>query len=251
MTEHQNYLRDALEKNKQWLEYDQQREAYVKAILARMLWLEKQLNEASRTQQQQHNEDHSVEEKIRQMKEHYEGLLQKAKDELDVLREEVDKIHQNLVDTQNWCKEREKEVEELKQQLQTERLESSQEDHYYTVVEEQHLRDETNDLQERLKEERRRSANSELQANLYQRFMLNHHHAGQEEIADLKRQRDQQDESACEVMPGPSQLSRDGWASMTHGNLMDESFLECPSCQAEYPASHYRELMSHLEICLD
>ncbi|XP_069548676.1 centrosomal protein of 55 kDa-like isoform X2 [Brachyistius frenatus] len=226
MTEHQNYLRDALEKNKQWLEYDQQREAYVKAILARMLWLEKQLNEASRTQQQQHNEDHSVEEKIRQMKEHYEGLLQKAKDELDVLREEVDKIHQNLVDTQNWCKEREKEVEELKQQLQTERLESSQEDHYYTVVEEQHLRDETNDLQERLKEERRRSANSELQ-------------------------RDQQDESACEVMPGPSQLSRDGWASMTHGNLMDESFLECPSCQAEYPASHYRELMSHLEICLD
>ncbi len=50
---------EALEKNKEWLEYDQQREAYVKAILARMLWLEKQLNEANQTRSQQHNEDHS------------------------------------------------------------------------------------------------------------------------------------------------------------------------------------------------
>lgn len=50
---------EALEKNKQWLEYDQQREAYVRAILARMLWLEKQLNEANQARSQQHNEDHS------------------------------------------------------------------------------------------------------------------------------------------------------------------------------------------------
>lgn len=50
---------EALEKNKQWLEYDQQREAYVRAILARMLWLEKQLNEANQDRSQQHNEDHS------------------------------------------------------------------------------------------------------------------------------------------------------------------------------------------------
>lgn len=49
----------ALEKNKQWLEYDQQREFYVRAILARMLWLEKQLNDANQALSQQHNEDHS------------------------------------------------------------------------------------------------------------------------------------------------------------------------------------------------
>lgn len=50
---------EALDKNKQWLEYDQQREAYVRAILARMLWLEKQLNEANQAVSKQHNEDHS------------------------------------------------------------------------------------------------------------------------------------------------------------------------------------------------
>lgn len=45
-----------IKKNKHWLEYDQEREAYVRAILARMLGLEMQLNE---TNQQPHNEDHS------------------------------------------------------------------------------------------------------------------------------------------------------------------------------------------------
>lgn len=50
---------EALEKNKQWLEYDQQREAYVRGILDRMLWLEKQLNEANQARSQQHKEDHS------------------------------------------------------------------------------------------------------------------------------------------------------------------------------------------------
>lgn len=49
----------ALEKNKQWLEYDQQREAYVRAILDRMLWLEKQQNDANQALSQQHNKDHS------------------------------------------------------------------------------------------------------------------------------------------------------------------------------------------------
>lgn len=36
------------------------------------------------------------------MQEHYETLLQKAKDELEVLRKEVDMTHQNLRTTQNW-----------------------------------------------------------------------------------------------------------------------------------------------------
>lgn len=50
---------EALEKNEQWLEYDQQREAYVRATLARMLWLEKRVNKANQACSQQHNEDHS------------------------------------------------------------------------------------------------------------------------------------------------------------------------------------------------
>ncbi|XP_039994732.1 centrosomal protein of 55 kDa-like isoform X2 [Xiphias gladius] len=295
ITELQNHLRDALEKNKQWLEYDQQREAYVRAIMARMLWLEKQLNEANQARSQQHNEDHSDEKgRIRQMQEHYERLLQKAKDKLKVLKEQVDITQQNLIITQNWYKGREMEVEELKQQLQTEQIsrKSATEDHHCSEDEEQQLRDEIKELQCRLDEEKRRSASFELQANLAQKFMLNRHYADQEKIADLERQikissqdlademqdcsylkkqmvrvlkmlqktkdhltkqskRDQQDCNSSEATHPPSQLSRDSLMSSTHSSLLNESFLECPSCQAEYPASQYRELMNHLEICLD
>ncbi|XP_039857556.1 centrosomal protein of 55 kDa-like isoform X4 [Simochromis diagramma] len=294
VAEVQIHLRDALEKNKQWLEYDQQREAYVRAILARMLWLEKQLNEANQARSQQHNEDHSDEkEKISQMQEHYERLLQKAKDELEVLRERVEVTHQNLMITQNWCKEREREVEELKQQLQAERLSrSTQEVQNCPEDEEQQQRDVREVLQGVLDDERRRSGNSELQANLFQRFMLNRHHADQEKIADLERQiqissqdlederqncsylkkqmvkvlkalqkgkghvakqlkREEPDQSSGETNPPLSQFSRPSLTSSPHSNLMNESFLECPVCQAEYPVSHHRELMNHLEICLN
>ncbi|XP_030603528.1 centrosomal protein of 55 kDa-like isoform X1 [Archocentrus centrarchus] len=296
VAELQNHLRDALEKNKQWLEYDQQREAYVRAILARMLWLEKQLNEANQARSQQHNEDHSDEkEKISQMQGHYERLLQKAKDELEVLRERVEVTQQNLMITQNWCKEREREVEELEQQLKAERMSrrSTQEDQSCPEDEEQEQTDENIDLQGMLDEEGRRSANAELQVNLFQRFMLNRHYADQEKIADLERQikissqdlederqncsylkeqmvkvlkilqkskgrvakqskREEPDHSSGETSPPLSpHLSRPSLTSSPQVNVMNESILECPSCQAEYPVSHHRELMNHLEICLN
>ena len=49
----------ALDKNQQWLAYDQQREAYVKAALARVFGLEQQLNQAKQALTQKHNEAHS------------------------------------------------------------------------------------------------------------------------------------------------------------------------------------------------
>ncbi|XP_075949909.1 centrosomal protein of 55 kDa-like [Anarhichas minor] len=264
-----------------------------------MLWLEKQLNEANQARLQQHNEDHSDKmEKISQMQEHYERLLQKAKDELEVLREKF-----NM--TQNWCVETERGLEELKQQLQTANMSrtSAPGDHHCSEDEEQWLsaetenlqdeeqwqRAETEDLQCRLHKEKRRSAHFELQSSVLQKVLLNHQHADQEKIADLERQikissqdledekqncsylkkqmvrvlkklqkprdhatkqskRDQQDRTSCEAA---SLSSRDTPTWSPPSSSLDESFLECPSCRAEYPASHYRELLSHLEICFD
>ncbi|XP_047458465.1 centrosomal protein of 55 kDa-like isoform X2 [Mugil cephalus] len=289
VAELQNNLRDALEKNRLWLEYDQEREAYVRAILGRMLWLENQLNEANQAHSQQHNEAHSDEkEKIFQIQEHYEQLLQKAKDELEVLREQTNIAQQNLIMTENWYKEREMEVEELRQQLSTERMSrnSARDDQHCPGVQEQQQSDEAKDLHGMLVEEKRRSANFELQANMFQRFMLNRHHTDQEEIADLKRQirissqdlederhdcsylkkqmirvlkklqktkdhSEQQDPSSCEGMHPPSQFSREISTSSPRSSVLNESFLECPSCQAKYPANDYRKLINHLETCLD
>ena len=50
---------EALERNKRWLDYDQHRDAYVSAIMGRMSWQEKQLNEANLSCSKKHNEDHS------------------------------------------------------------------------------------------------------------------------------------------------------------------------------------------------
>ncbi|XP_074502020.1 centrosomal protein of 55 kDa-like isoform X4 [Sebastes fasciatus] len=284
----------ALEKNEQWLEYDQQREAYVRATLARMLWLEKRVNKANQACSQQHNEDHSDErERISQMQEHYEKLLQKARDELEALREQVDTTHQNLITIQNRCKERESEVEELMQQLRTENMsrENTLEDQHCSEDEEQWLTAETENLQSILDEERHRSANFELQSILFKKCLLNRHHADQKKIADLERQimisaqdledekqncsylkeqmvkvlkrlqkpkdhgtkqskRHQQDHTTCEAAHPASPSPRDGLTCSPPSSLLDESFLECPECQAEYPARDYRELISHLEICL-
>ncbi|XP_034754843.1 centrosomal protein of 55 kDa isoform X8 [Etheostoma cragini] len=291
----QNHLNYALEKNKQWLEYDKQREAYVRATLARMLWLENELNKANQARLQQHNEDHSdVRERISQVQEHYESLLQKAKDELEVLREQLDMAHQNLKVTQNWCKEKECEVEELKQQLQTENIsiKSAPEDPNRSEDEEQWLTAETEDLQCRLDEEKRRSANFEMQLTFFQKCLKNCHREDQEKIADLERQiniysqdledemencsylkkqmvrvlkklqkskdpgtksskRNPQDGNSCEAAHTPSLCSRDSLTRSPPSNLLNESFLECPSCRTEFPASHYRELLIHLDDCID
>ncbi|XP_015242626.1 PREDICTED: centrosomal protein of 55 kDa-like [Cyprinodon variegatus] len=252
----QNDLSDALEKSKQWLEYDQQREAYMRAILDKVLWLEKQLSETNQARSKQHNEEHSDEETQKQIEECIESYEKEVDVKLDMLRKQ-DKVFDQVLVT---AKEEE----------------------------EQQLKNETKELQAKLKEERRRSTNLELQASFYQRYVLNHHYADQEEIADLKRQikisaqdledakRDssylkkqmlrilkklpktkgldpkqskthQQDVSSCEEgMP-----HRDSPESSFHTSRLDQSFLECPSCQAEYPASQYRQLLEHLEMCVE
>lgn len=33
-------------------------------------------------------------------------------------------------------------------------------------------------------------------------------------------------------------------------SILDESFLECPKCQASYPTSRHRELLAHIDFCL-
>ncbi|KAM8859838.1 centrosomal protein of 55 kDa-like isoform 5-T5 [Spinachia spinachia] len=234
-----------LEKNEEWLECDEQREAYVRATLARMLWLEKQLNEANKARLQQNNEDHSYavireEEKFSQMQQHHERLLREAEDKLKVLRENFKTIERKLIMTENLCQKREREVEKLKQQLQTESMSrtGSRGNDQCCEDEERWLSAESEDLQCRLDEEKPRLSGFELQ-----KLLLN----GQEKIAELERQRDQQGHTSGEAA---SLFSRDSLSWPPPGNLLNESFLECPSCRAEYPVSQHRKLMSHLEVCL-
>ncbi|CAB1443684.1 unnamed protein product [Pleuronectes platessa] len=276
VTELQNQLRDALERNKQWLDYDQHRDAYVRAIMDRMSWQEKQLNEANLSCSRKHNEDHSDEKKrIVQMQEYYDRLLQKAKDELEVLRGQIDITQQNLTTTTNWCKERDMELEELKQHLQNKELsvKSSPEDDHHSENELEELADKNKDLEDTLYEEKRRATNSELQVNLLQKIVLNNHSADQEKIADLERQIQISTQDLEDARQDCSHLKKqmvkvlkllkktvrqdtnttefcsDHVTSSTSRHSLNESFLACPCCEVEYPVSQYRELMKHLDAC--
>ncbi|XP_078788408.1 centrosomal protein of 55 kDa isoform X2 [Oryzias latipes] len=261
-------LRDALEKNKQWLNYDQQREAYVKAILAKMLWLEKHLNEANQARLLQHNEEHSNAGKLTQMQEHFEGVLQKVTEDLKTCQDQVEMTHQNLIIAQSWCKEKERELEELVHQLHVERAnkERAEEDPASCHVENQPLMDET-DLQVLLRDERRKSANFELQITIAAQDLEDEKHdcsylrkqmvkllkmlpkAKRHGAEEMKRNK--QASSSSEDVQPPSHTSRDSLASSAHSDALNESFLECPSCQAKYAASQHQELLNHLEMCLE
>uniref|UniRef100_A0A3B3VEL7 Centrosomal protein of 55 kDa-like n=1 Tax=Poecilia latipinna TaxID=48699 RepID=A0A3B3VEL7_9TELE len=218
----------ALEKNKQWLEYDQQREAYVRAILDKMLWLEKHLNETNQAHSMQHNEEHSYGES--------KGQWAARKIACGC------QLHKNST---SRFRAREEELEALTHHLKSEIINkgSPKEECHNSEEEEQQLREETQELQARLKEEKRRSTNFELQVNA-------HDMPTYDTVQFLKLQY-QQDPDSCEEAMPPSSSPGDNPVSSSHTSVLNESVLECPTCQNEYPASEYRELLKHLEICLD
>ncbi|XP_041698643.1 centrosomal protein of 55 kDa isoform X2 [Coregonus clupeaformis] len=167
----QDHLRDALEKNQQWMVYDQQREAYVKAVLARTLELEQQLNQANQALQQQHKEGNSAapEKSSSQLQEYYDKLLLQAKRDVEAHKEAAARA-------QGRYEERCREVAEAREQLQAERLSSR-----HTVSEERkcsadrtdRMRSELDSMDARLEEERKRCAELLLQVNLLQKSLLN------------------------------------------------------------------------------
>ncbi|XP_046888167.1 centrosomal protein of 55 kDa [Hypomesus transpacificus] len=174
-------LRDALEKNQQWLVYDHQREAYVKAVLARTLELEQQLstaNTALQALQQTQHSDASTDEKSQaqaRMQEHCNQLLQGAKRDAEGQREQASRAQAELGELQRRYEERSLQLEETREQLQAERLCNR-----HTVSEERkcstertdRMRVELESMDVRLEEERKRSADLLLQVNLLQKSLL-------------------------------------------------------------------------------
>ncbi|XP_029311801.1 cone cGMP-specific 3',5'-cyclic phosphodiesterase subunit alpha'-like isoform X2 [Cottoperca gobio] len=225
----QDQLRDALEKNLQWLTYDQQREAYVQSVLARTLELE---------QQQQNKQEVTSEansagpEKDIELKSHYEQLLSgvqknlerqkdqvtRSQQELDVQRgrtskaqaellsqkEQVGRLHEEMSALQRryeeQCsdmssflrkyEERGKESEDVKMQLQAERLGNRHvvsEERKVSSERSDRMRTELESMDIRLEEERKRSAELLLQVNMLQKSLLSQNEE-QRRIAAMEQQ---------------------------------------------------------------
>ncbi|XP_077350915.1 centrosomal protein of 55 kDa-like [Festucalex cinctus] len=277
VAELQKTLKDALAKNQQWLAYNQQREAYVRTVVDRMLWLDNQLDRAVRAQLTQHNEEHSeAVERTREMKEHFESLLVIGRDNLVIIKQQLDVTRQDLADTKNRYKEKEMEASELKQQLQR------------CSEEKELMMDEVRALQGRLDEEKSRAAKLELQ-----RFMVKRHNATQDKIADLeeqvhsssldledemenssylktqlvrllnmlqrsddklayyeKKQQEEDYKKEDEEEPVYEEM-RPFVTSSPNDSSLDRSYLDCPVCRIRCPAQNYRQMLDHLEVCLN
>ncbi|XP_076007957.1 cone cGMP-specific 3',5'-cyclic phosphodiesterase subunit alpha'-like [Genypterus blacodes] len=156
----QDQLRDALEKNQQWLMYDQQREAFVQSVLSRTRELEAQLAQTQQPKQELDSDAPSTsaaaERSGDQVKSHYEQLLsglqkdlqdqkdwalrsqqelfmqrekttearaelQSQEEAMSALRRNYDDRCRELTSIQRKYEDASKELEETKEQLQAER----------------------------------------------------------------------------------------------------------------------------------
>ncbi|XP_073411942.1 centrosomal protein of 55 kDa isoform X5 [Dendrobates tinctorius] len=257
-------LKDALEKNRQWLVYDQQREAYVQGLMARMVDLEQQVANA-----QQAEESNSEEDKQK----YYDRLLLAAKKDLEGERQITAQLNSELSAVRMQQEEKNKELENVSATLKA--LRESEKGHREEERRKfkekmQRIKDELDLYREKYEEEKKinwdlsnqiQRCTSDLengkidQQNVQQQLnkVLKELRKTQEQITKLEpAKRDIYFvDSSCTF---PSDFNdkltlRDKQPSPKHKGLLDESFLECPRCRVMYPTSQHRELLAHIDFC--
>ncbi|XP_048362988.1 centrosomal protein of 55 kDa isoform X2 [Sphaerodactylus townsendi] len=238
-------LKDALEKNHQWLIYDQQRETYVQGLLGRIFELEQQI----RTTHQQEVKETQTEEQ--QM--HYIQQLAAARNDVEIERLAVAQLHSEL----DAFKKRHDETQQEMAHLNVMKVE--QQANMQTLQDENHskgeiiqrLTDENKLAREKLEEERKRTEALVSQVELLHRALLRQQEEN-DRIAALEQQK-LPEPTRIEVLHNfqaafeDKMVIQEEHSSPT--NLHDESFLECPKCKALYPTSQHRELLVHIDFC--
>uniref|UniRef100_A0A8C8ATR9 Centrosomal protein of 55 kDa n=1 Tax=Otus sunia TaxID=257818 RepID=A0A8C8ATR9_9STRI len=243
-------LKDALEKNQQWLLYDQQREAYVRGLLGRIFELEQKSEIVS----QQESKEFSSEGQDEKQK-YYDQLLRTAKSDLETERCTVTQLRSEL----NEFKRKYEEAQEitrlnaLLQSQQVAEVKTLENENKIKEEKVQRLKQENETIKGQLREEKKKSEDLLCQVQLFHKSLLKQ----QEErtrIALLEQQKLQ--ESGC--MKPQEDLQAvfeekltvyDRSPSPKYSSLLDESFLECPRCKVQYPASQHRELLAHIDFC--
>ncbi|XP_012999313.2 centrosomal protein of 55 kDa isoform X1 [Cavia porcellus] len=152
-------LKDALEKNQQWLVYDQQREAFVKGLLAKIFELEKKTETSVPSHPQQTKKAESEDSLQEEKQKYYKHLLANAKRDLEVERQTITQLSSELNELRKKYEEAQKEVQGLNQLLCSQRKAEVQhlEDDRHKTERIERLKEENSLAREKLDEERRRS----------------------------------------------------------------------------------------------
>uniref|UniRef100_A0A4W4EP80 TSG101 and ALIX binding domain-containing protein n=1 Tax=Electrophorus electricus TaxID=8005 RepID=A0A4W4EP80_ELEEL len=198
--------RHALEKNQQWLAYDQQREAYVRAVVEKTHQLEQQLSQANEALQQ------------KDRKACMEGE-QKSACILDcIFITCTPSLGMHLINATLF------KVNHFQKVLLTQQNEQNR-----MSVLEQQIQVSAKDLEDEKRD------NQHLQRQLHK---------------ILKELRKSKDKVARLEYKLSGDLRSHASPTKAH-NLLNESFLECPNCRAQYPTSRHRELLVHIDECFD
>ncbi|RLW03999.1 hypothetical protein DV515_00005948 [Chloebia gouldiae] len=169
-TEVERQLKDALEKNQQWLLYDQQREAYVRGLLGRIFELEQKAEIASKQESKSNSEGHLQEEK----QEYSDQLLLTAKHDPDTERHTITQLRSDLNKLKKIYEEAEGEMMSLNALLQSQRLAEMKTQENENKMKEKALRlkQENETIKEQLREEKEKSENLLCQVQLLRKSLL-------------------------------------------------------------------------------
>uniref|UniRef100_A0A8C0N909 Centrosomal protein of 55 kDa n=1 Tax=Canis lupus familiaris TaxID=9615 RepID=A0A8C0N909_CANLF len=288
-------LSQALEKNQQWLVYDQQREVYVKGLLAKIFELEQKPETAAHSRPQQTKKAESEDFLQEEKQKYYNHLLANAKKDLEVERQTITQLNFELSEFRRKYEETQKEVQDLNQLLSSQRKADVQhlEDDRHKTEKIQRLKEENDIAREKLEEEKKRSEELLSQVQFLYTSLLKHQEE-QTRIALLEQQM-----HACTLDFENEKLDRQNMQHQLHVILkelrkarnqitqleslkqlrelafteplvtfqgesenrvkvaspktptaaLNESLVECPKCNIQYPATEHRDLLVHVEYC--
>uniref|UniRef100_A0A8C5ME71 Centrosomal protein 55 n=1 Tax=Leptobrachium leishanense TaxID=445787 RepID=A0A8C5ME71_9ANUR len=241
---------EALEKNQQWLEYDQQRETYVQGLMARIFELEQQLATLNQKLQQQVKDTASEGELPSALQKYYDKLLLTAKKELEEEKKQSVLLNAELSASRAKHEAQQKEMEDLSTSLRSVRESERQlreDDRKRMKDKVMRLKIELEMCKDKAEDEKKRSSELSDQVQVIQKSLLKHQE-DEKRVAALEQQ--VLDSFNNVRTDFEDKLSmREQYPSPTSRNLLDESFLECPKCKAVYPTSEHRELLAHLDYC--
>ncbi|XP_030806986.1 centrosomal protein of 55 kDa [Camarhynchus parvulus] len=169
-TEIERQLKDALEKNQQWLLYDQQREAYVRGLLGRIFELEQKAEIVSQQESKSNSEGHPQEEK----QEYCDQLFLTAKRDPETERRTITQLRSELNELKKTYQETQGEMMSLNALLQSQQLaEMKTQENENTMKEKaQRLKQENETLKEQLREEKEKSEDLLCQVQLLRKSLL-------------------------------------------------------------------------------
>ncbi|NXO16438.1 CEP55 protein, partial [Oriolus oriolus] len=169
-TEVERQLKDALEKNQQWLLYDQQREAYVRGLLGRIFELEQKAEIVSQQESKSNSKGHLQEEK----QEYYDQLLLTAKRDPETERRTITQLRSELNELKKTYEETQGEMMSLNALLQSQRVAEmkTQENENKIKEKAQRLKQENETIKEQLREEKKKSEDLLCQVQLLRKSLL-------------------------------------------------------------------------------